>query len=385
MTRSITLSLCILLNAATSYPQDSAAISALVNQSKLSFEITDNKPAGKGWDLLAGQFAENNFVGWGEYHNSPLMSVLTNEALKVAAENKYGIWCTEIGLYAARDLYKIATDKKFYNYMKTFNKTYGIEAYTAYPFFRSAEDSMMLQTAIKKNISVWGIDQEYQLVFPYHLTMAYNNLPPQTKAANKGLFDSIMVQWYFPKSLLLDSLKKLVTIKEDKDRLNEIILSKAIYGSQGEDSYTSNQDRAKVMRVHFYKQLAAYRKTTAQAVKVFFKMGSNHLAKGFNLETHLLDMGNLAYEMAAANGSSYSNVQFVPRFYKNKKGEIKDELSDKESDCSQLFLQQYQQGKWVVIDMRPLRGKLLQDKTLDEKTYEIIEKYDVIVISPEIK
>jgi hypothetical protein len=244
---------------------------------------------------------------------------------------------------------------------------------------------MMVQTAIKENISVWGIDQEYQLAFPYHLTRVYNNLSPQTKAVNRGLFDSLMVKWYFPKSLLLDSLKKLVTIKEDKNRLNEIVLSKAIYASSGEDSYTSNQDRAKLMRAHFYSQLAAYRKTTAQAVKIFFKMGSNHLAKGFNLETHLLDMGNLAYEMAAASGSSYTNVQFVPRFHKNKKGEIEDELSDQEGGCSQLFLQQYQQDKWVVIDMRPLRGKLLHDKTLDEKTYEIIEKYDVIVISPEIK
>jgi hypothetical protein len=112
------------------YSQDSVTVLSLVNQSKLNFEIINNKPVGKGWDLLANQFAANNYVGWGEYHNSPLISMLTNEALQVASKNKYNIWCTEIGKYAAKDLLKIATDEKFYREMKLFNKTYGMEEYT---------------------------------------------------------------------------------------------------------------------------------------------------------------------------------------------------------------------------------------------------------------
>jgi hypothetical protein len=242
----------------------------------------------------------------------------------------------------------------------------------------------MLQTAVKNNISVWGIDQEFQMVFPQHLTRAYNNLSASIKKANKPLFDSIMVKWYFPKTKLLDSLIKLLTNKEDVDRLTQIKLSKAIYASSGDDSYASNSDRAALMKTNFYTQLAAYQKLNTNLVKIFFKMGDNHLAKGFNLKTHQLDMGNLAYELAINKGSTYSNVQFVPRFYKNKEGQIIDELQNKETEYSIFFLQQYKKDNWVVIDMRPLRKKLAFDNTLDKNTYEIIEKYDVIVLSPEI-
>jgi hypothetical protein len=76
----------------------------LVNQSKLDFDIINNKPNGKGWNLFANQFAENNYVGWGEYHNSPLISILAIEVLQIAAKNKYNIWCIQIGKYAAKDL-----------------------------------------------------------------------------------------------------------------------------------------------------------------------------------------------------------------------------------------------------------------------------------------
>ena len=54
----------ILFSVISCFSQDSVNAAALVNQSKLSFEITNNKPIGTGWNLLMDQFAENNFVGW---------------------------------------------------------------------------------------------------------------------------------------------------------------------------------------------------------------------------------------------------------------------------------------------------------------------------------
>lgn len=384
MKKIILLSGFILLNMVLSFAQDSTKISALVNQAKLNFDIVGNKPVGKGWDLLANQFASNNFVGWGEYHNSPMISILTNEALKVAAKNKYAIWCVEIGEYAAQDLYKTATDKIFYGYMKNFNKTYGIEGYTAIPFFSSSEDSVMLQTAITQKMAIWGIDQESQMSFPYHLSKVFNDLSLALKVQNKSLLDSLMKKWYFPKEELLDSLSKLSKDKENMTRLEEVKLSEDIYANYGEDRFQMNSDRAKLMKKHFYSYLKTSEKQNPQALKIFFKMGSNHLAKGFNLETHQLDMGNLAHELAIMKGSSYTNVQFIQRLSKNNKGVVVDEMLQKTSEYSKFFMAHSQKDKWVVIDLKPLRAALKHDKTLDEVTYEIIEKYDTIILSPEI-
>ena len=268
--------------------------------------------------------------------------------------------------------------------LKNFNKTYGIEGYTAIPFFSSSEDSVMLQTAITQKMAIWGIDQESQMSFPYHLSKVFNDLSPALKVQNKSLLDSLMKKWYFPKEELLDSLSKLSKDKENMTRLEEVKLSEDIYANYGEDKFQMNSDRAKLMKKHFYSYLKTSEKQNSQAQKIFFKMGSNHLAKGFNLETHQLDMGNLAHELAIMKGSSYTNVQFIQRLSKNNKGVVVDEMLQKTSEYSKFFMAHSQKDKWVVIDLKPLRAALKHDKTLDEVTYEIIEKYDTIILSPEI-
>ena len=35
------------------------------------FTFDGKKPNGKGWTIMESLFAENQFVAWGEYHNSP--------------------------------------------------------------------------------------------------------------------------------------------------------------------------------------------------------------------------------------------------------------------------------------------------------------------------
>ena len=216
----------------------------------------------------------------------------------------------------------------------------------------------MVQTAIANNIAIWGIDQEAQISFPYNITRAYNNLPPDIKVKNKPLFDSLIKKWYFPKGQLLDSLKELVKNKEDEDRINEIKLSKAIYANYGNNDYTMNTDRVRLMKTHFFNNLAAYQKKYSTPVKVFFKMGSNHLTKGFTLSTHQLDMGNLANELAISQKSSYSNVQFIARYFINNEGKTVDRLLKENDGFSKFFMAYYQKDIWVVIDVRPLRSTL---------------------------
>jgi hypothetical protein len=364
--------------------QDSAALAQWVAKSKTTFTLVNNKPTGAGWNLVAAQFAQHSFVGWGEYHNSPQISYLTNEALQVAAASQYNVWCTEAGYHDAMDLIQIATNPRYYAQIKALNKPFGFTGYTAIPFFSLPQDSLMTQTALSHNIAIWGIDQMGQLCFPTHLTRAYNGLAPALKSKYKPLFDSIMVRWYMPKTKHLDSLLAVVSNAGDKERLAELKVSKQILLAGNSDPYLSNKTRSDLMKTHFYSQLRAFEAGGKQKAKIFFKMGDNHLAKGFNLDTRQLDMGNLAHELCAGRGGSYTNMQFIARFYKNDKDELIDELQNNETSYSRVFLNQYDKNNWVVIDLKPLRNQLRYDKTVDENTYEIIDKYDIIVLSPEI-
>jgi hypothetical protein len=247
-----------------------------------------------------------------------------------------------------------------------------------------SEDSLMLQTAIAQKMAIWGVDQESQMSFPYHLSKVFNDLSPALKAQHKPMFDTLMKKWYFPKEELLDSLAKLTNDSENLERLKEVKLSEDIYANYGDDKFQMNSDRAKLMKKHFYSYLNAYQKQNTRDLKIFFKMGDNHLAKGFNLKTHQLDIGNLAHELAIMKSSNYTNVQFIQRFYKNNKDVVVDEMLQKNSEYSKFFMVHYQKNTWVVIDLKPLRAALKHDKTIDDVTYEIIEKYDTIILSPEI-
>ena len=67
---------------------DSSRFNKLLRENTTSFIFNGQEPSGEGWTLLEKQFAQNQFVGWGEYHNSALFSQLSTFAL--AAASKYG-------------------------------------------------------------------------------------------------------------------------------------------------------------------------------------------------------------------------------------------------------------------------------------------------------
>ena len=69
---------------------------------------------------------------------------------------------------------------------------------------------------------------------------------------------------------------------------------------------------------------------------------------------------------------------------KDNEGKIVDELADLNTAYSKFFLQYYDL-KMVVIDLRPLRDFITRtDGTIDENGYDVIKKYDVMVLSPEV-
>jgi hypothetical protein len=139
--------------------------------------------------------------------------------------------------------------------------------------------------------------------------------------------------------------------------------------------------RAALMKKNFYQY---YDHTKSKNEKVFFKIGANHLAKGLNLSTRLYDIGNSVYELSQRNQTGFANVFFLNRYYLTEKGELIDDLTDPDGEYPKEFLKLYNKDLWIVVDLRPLRIRYKYDKTLSEATYQIIDKYDFIVVSPEV-
>lgn len=335
------------------------------------FSFEDKRPIGEGWNILTNLFAENQFVAWGEYHNSPQLSQLTRYALKSASEKGFKNWCIETSPFAASELSNIAKlDSPFAEIQKINGKR---KNFVTFPFFETKEDAAMLQAANQFGFSIWGIDQEFQMAFPYCLDKAYQSLSSKKKQNVKAIYDSLQAHWWNPDSTFLNLFKKELNPKM-QNVVQDVSISKDIY------YYSDNQKRANLMKKNFY---TYYDHLKSNKGKIFFKMGSNHLAKGINIGTNLYDIGNAVYELSQRNQSNFANVYFMVR-YTEEKGKVTDDFTEENNQNPKVFDKLYDQFKWVIVDIKSLRLRMRYDNSLTTDTYKLIEKYDYVVVSPEI-
>jgi hypothetical protein len=385
-----TLFSCFLVLSFYTYAQNVKVLDSIVNKQKLSFDIVNDNPIGDGWNFLTKQFAENNYVGWGEYHMSPLISLLTTEALKVAAKNNYNAWVVEISPMAAAALENYVVDKVAYQKYRIAHEVYqgkDFKQFTFTPFFYSAADSMMLLAAVNSNMKLWGLDHENQLSFHLYVNEAYNNLNKGDQAKCKSAYDSAMKYWYMPQPEDVDAIMALSKNKKDIENLTEVKKAVDIYTKheRRKTIYQSLVNRTDLLKQHYYNYLKAYQAKNKKNPKVFLKMGDNHLAKGINMEKQQYDVGNMIYELSKMEGVNFTNIEFVPRMSKDNKGKVWDEMEDPQTPYSKFFLKYYDPKKWVVLDLRPMRAFITRtDGTVDENGYDVIKKYDVMVLSPEV-
>jgi hypothetical protein len=352
---------------------DEIKFNKFVTENTKTFILNSEKPIGEGWNILEKNFAENSFVAWGEYHNSALLSKLTTFALESASKNGFNNWCIETSPFIASELTRISKTKNPIDSILNISKKQ--PEYGVFPFFKSKEDAEMLITANKYKFDIWGVDQEYQMAFSYCINKVYDNQTIKIRNQYKPVRDSLLAKWWMPDIKLLDSLKKVISQKKYKSVLDDIKISSDIYYNN------DNQKRASLMKKNFFDYYDSKNKNER---KVFFKMGSNHLCKGINIMTHLYDLGNSVFELSERNKSNFTNVFFIVRYSTNE-SKIIDDLENSESDYPKEFLKLYVKDKWVVLDIKSLKESLRFDKSLSDYAYEIIEKYDLIVISPEIE
>lgn len=352
---------------------DSARFTKYLSGAVSSFTFDGKKPTGAGWDILEKHFAENQFVGWGEYHNSPLLSQLAAYALERASTYGFKNWCVEVSPFVASELSRMARYKNPWDSLAAVSREH--PKYGTFPFFKTTDDARMLAAAGTYNYAIWGIDQEFQMAFPYAINRVYTAQSPKVRQAYKAVRDSLLARWWMPKVKLLDSLRNGIPQENYKQVLDDIKVSGRIYREE------NSLMRASLMKKNFY---SYYDHTKTRHEKVFFKMGANHLAKGLNLMTSLYDIGNAVYELAQHNQTSFTNVYFMLR-YTTEDGKVIDDFASAQPEYPKEFLKLYDKEKWVVVDVRPLRVRYANDKTLSEDTCQLLYKYDFVVVSPEVQ
>ncbi|MCG2616199.1 hypothetical protein LZZ85_18015 [Terrimonas sp. NA20] len=335
------------------------------------FTFNDENPSGNAWDTLKSLFEKNEFVAWGEYHNSPLLSRLTALAMAAASKHGYRTLCVETSPFVASELMRISRTNSPSNTLeKIFNA--GYPGIGTLPFFRTKEDAQILHAADKLKYDIWGIDQEFQMAFSYGIKKVYDAQSLKTRTRFQPLVDSLLARWWYPDTKLIDSLKNAIRHKKLKSILDDIRISKEIYRDG------DNEGRAMLMKKNFFRY---YNKSPNS--KVFFKMGSNHLAKGINLQTNVYDIGNAVYELAQRSGRNFTNVYIMVR-YTTEKGQLIDDFYCENNENPKVFSGLYDQSKWVLVDIRSLRTRLNYDNSLSRDAYAVIEKYDYVLVSPEV-
>jgi hypothetical protein len=351
---------------------DEARFNKCAAENTSYFTFNGQQPNGKGWTILENLFAENQFVAWGEYHNSPVLSQLISYALEAASKKGYKTWCTETSPFAASELMRIAKIKSPLDTILSFSKENHLTP--TFPFFESREDIQMLQTASRLKYNIWGIDQEFQMTFPYGISKLYDAVPASLKEAYKPVRDSLLARWWMPDGKLIDSIKKVIKSTSLKQLATDINTSKNIYY---EDDAAL---RATLMKNNFYHYFDALK---SNKEKIFFKMGSNHLTRGMNLVTKLYDIGNAIYEITEHNKTGFANVYCMVR-YTTEKGNIIDDFESDKNENPKVFSKMYDKEKWVLVDIKSLRRRVKYDNTLAPDAYRLIEKYDFVLVSPEI-
>ena len=356
---------------------DEEKFTKYIKENTQFFLFNGENPTGDGWKTLDNLFSANQFVGWGEYHNSALFSNLTTYALETASKNDFKNWCVETSPFVASELMRISKSKNPTDTIVSIYKK-GYPKIGSFPFFSTKDDAKMLITANKNKMKIWGIDQEFQMAFPYCIDKVYTSQTLKIREENKAIYDSLKAKWWSPEDVNLDKLKNNISQKKLQNVLDEIKTSTKIYSSP---SYTMNTLRATLMKKNFYNY---YDNSQSKNEKVFFKMGANHLAKGINLDTRQYDIGNSVFELSQRLKTNYTNVLFIVRYYMED-GKVIDENDSNKPEYSRAFMKLYEKEKWIVVDVRPFR-KLLStyDNSLTIDTYETIEKYDFVVLSPEI-
>ncbi len=282
----------------------------------------------------------------------------------------------------------------------------------AVPFFCWRDDLRMFDawqqgSAIPR---VWGLDQEFILSARLHLERLLALAPPAARATVQSYLtravdaDRALVAGHDPDLALLPRLDAAdfaalraafgARVPADAAQiLGELAESAAIYREHARSSYDANGRRALLMKRHFMRYYREAERRDGRPPRVMFRFGAYHVWRGLS-PTRQFDIGNLASELAAANGGESLHVLvIVESGHVNKwlpflaDTALRDSSYDARAELKQIgaapFLEHGLPGAWTVFDMAPLRHSAAALEAGGSLFASLVFAYDYVVMVPE--
>jgi hypothetical protein len=348
-----------------------------------------------GADSLIREVSESQFISLGELHNRVQLSLFTSALLDTAASFGFSYFVVETGPYAADKLKSLIEEdpgkvSEFYDeYSKNLFNIYPI------PFFTGKADLQMLEAANKNGYDLWGIDQEFAFAIPYLLDELASQTDDLTSSQQKLLrklhrkinrkqLRAQVFQDYTLACNLKDSelLNTFLESFENNDAqilmiIDSIQESLNIYCLYEEGSYNlSNRTRIAYFKSNFDNRFNQALDEDSEP-KVILKMGSYHSGRERS-PLNYFDMGNHIQNLSDSLGSKALYLRFLNRYIDGE-----DMMGNKNYSLSGNFMSVGTKDRWALIDVRPLREKIL-NKELTGSKFEVREiiNYDYIVIMP---
>lgn len=360
--------------------------------------------SGPGWERLVEEGKKSRFFLVGEEHGVAEIPAVVRELFRALQPAGYRHLAIEISPPMARVLDELARGTDGLQKLSRFFQ----ENPPGVAFFTLAEEAGLLVAARAavpgEEPVLWGLDYEvttdrylldgvrrrapegpareaaekvYQQSAAAWKTVSETKNPAAffSFAASPDVFKDLRQAWPDPDP---ESARALDVIEETL-AINQMFLTGR--------NWESNDRRARLNRRNF---LRHWNEVRGQGTppRVMFKFGASHMIRGRNI-TEVFDLGNLASEMAAAEGSQSFHLLVVGGagtqhavFNPMELRYVPAPVDLAEEEGLQSIVAQALPEGFTLIDLRPLRPLLsvARTKTADPELMRIVHGFDAILV-----
>ncbi|MEW6747027.1 MAG: hypothetical protein AB1486_30185 [Planctomycetota bacterium] len=384
--------------ASRAFPQDDPLEVVKKTLAEHRFEMTVDAGgiSGPGADLLLCEAAAAQFVLIGEFHGTkevPLFTAHLAERLRPAG---FDVYCTEIGPISAEYLLTLLDSADAMGALEAFS----LEHPLAIPLYNWREEAKGLTKIRGCGYDLWGLDAE--LEFPEWSRFLFERL---VELAPNDAARALAEEWgarlerFWTEGVIEHNLEELFgwfpegardfgrafagAPAEARGIVREFTEAGVLRKLGLEDLvYEFGRRRARLMKKHFYEYLER-RGGLSNLPRALFRFGAAHVGRGYNVENQL-DVGNLAAELAAANGRDSLHVHVMSAEYLPHFPDEEKPFLDEHPDLAVCFAQAYGSA-WVVLDLRSLRPLFHAEKDLAKGHQELcsfVWQHDLAIIVP---
>lgn len=398
---AVTAAICCTASAPPALSaQEDTVLHRLLAEHSYPVHLSAGVPSGPGWELLLREGRKADFFMLGEAHGVATIPVLTRYLFAQLVPVGYERLVIEVSPRQAAELeQRIRTEP---DSLVPWAMRQGMRI----PFYSWKEEAELLRAAVaavpKTQTVLWGLDQEFagssEAAFvrlgelartpeQRRLAKEFRGRAERGFAGMKGGAEPPFLA--AAQEADFQRLRQgFVGNAQAIDLIRELEQSADIYQSfRARRVYYSNDTRERLMKRNFVAYLNHLPRQGANAPKMLFKFGADHLFRG-QKETKNLSLGNFLSELAISRGKESFNVLALPGAGSWREipqsGQPKRVPNDAlASDDLEPLRQHVGPGGWTVIDLRPLRDPLLrkQIRVADEFA-RIIWGYDAVVVLP---